>query len=576
MTTRRHFLAGSVAAAASLAVGRTAGAGVKSFLTRGGPALLVMGGTIYTGAVNRPKVEAVLVLGGRVAYAGSLAGARSQVQLLESAAGSSFRTLDLAGATAFPGFVDAHAHFVGIGLRELTLNLEGTASIAELKTRLAQFAREQPTGPITGRGWIETHWPEQRFPTRADVDAVVKDRPVYLERADGHAGVANSAALALGGVSAATADPNGGQVLRGADGKPTGMLIDRAQDLVTARLPQPDTTMKREALRRANRLYLQRGWTGLHNMSAAAEDVVLATALAAEGELKLRSEHYLDPAGADEVLARGPYADATGRVRVRGLKLYADGALGSRGAALLAPYQDAAKSSGLLQMAKDEAQRWMKRAQQVNAQVAMHAIGDRGNRLVLDWYQELLAGDGTSPAKAAGAARRWRIEHAQVISPQDIPRFAQLGVIASMQPSHAIGDLYFAGARLGDLRLKGAYAWRSLLDAGATICAGSDAPVEKGDPLIEFYAAVYRHSLEGFAGPSWGLDQVVTRAEALRMLTWAPAYACGREQELGSLELGKRADLSVFSKDLMTVAPAEILQAKAVMTVVDGEVVFGG
>jgi hypothetical protein len=176
-------------------------------------------------------------------------------------------------------------------------------------------------------------------------------------------------------------------------------------------------------------------------------------------------------------------------------------------------------------MAKDEAQRWMKRAQQVNAQVAMHAIGDRGNRLVLDWYQELLAGDGTSAAKSAGAARRWRIEHAQVISPQDIPRFAQLGVIASMQPSHAIGDLYFAGARLGDLRLKGAYAWRSLLDAGATICAGSDAPVEKGDPLIEFYAAVYRHSLEGFAGPSWGLDQVVTRAEALRMLTWAPAYA---------------------------------------------------
>lgn len=576
MTTRRHFLAGSLAAVTSLTASRWATAGVKSLLTRGGPALLVTGGPIYTGAANRSKVEALLVLGGRVAYAGSLAGARSQVQLLESAAGGAIRTLDLAGATAFPGFVDAHAHFVGIGLREMTLNLEGTASIAELKTRLARFAADQPAGPITGRGWIETHWPEGRFPTRADLDAVVNDRPVYLERADGHTGVANSAALALGGVTAATTDPSGGQVLRDAAGQPTGMLIDRAQALVAGRMPQPDTALKREALRRANRLYLQRGWTGLHGMSAAAEDVTLATALAASGELKLRSEHYLDPSSADEVLARGPYADATGRVRVRGLKLYADGALGSRGAALLAPYADAAKSSGLLQMAKDEAQGWMRRAQRVNAQVATHAIGDRGNRLVLDWYQELLAGDGTPQAKAAGAARRWRIEHAQVISPQDIPRFAQLGVMASMQPSHAIGDLYFAGARLGPLRLKGAYAWRSLLDSGAIICAGSDAPVEKGDPLIEFYAAVHRHSLDGFAGPSWGLDQVVTRAEALRMLTWAPAYACGREHELGTLEVGKRADLSVFSKDLMTVPPAEILQAKAVYTVVDGEVVFGG
>lgn len=576
MTTRRHFLAGSLAVATALGASRFASAGVKSFLTRGGPALLVTGGTIYTGALNRPKVEALLVLGGRVAYAGSLAGARTQVQLLESAAGAAFRTLDLAGATAFPGFVDGHAHFVGIGLREMTLNLEGTASLAELKTRLARFATEQPAGPITGRGWIETHWPEGRFPTRKDLDEVVKDRPVYLERADGHAGVANSAALVLGGVTAATVDPTGGQVLRDAAGQPTGMLIDRAQGLVADRMPQPGAAQKREALRRANRLYLQRGWTGLHGMSGAAEDVTLAMALAGTGEVKLRSEHYLDPGSADEVLARGPYADATGRVRVRGLKLYADGALGSRGAALLAPYQDAAKSSGLLQMAKDEAQGWMRRAQQVNAQVAMHAIGDRGNRLVLDWYQELLGGDGTAKAKAAAAARRWRIEHAQVVSPQDIPRFAQLGIIASMQPSHAIGDLYFAGARLGPLRLKGAYAWRSLLDAGAVICGGSDAPVEKGDPLIEFYAAVHRHSLDGFAGPSWGLDQVVTRAEALRMLTWAPAYACGREHELGSLEVGKRADLSVFSKDLMTVPPAEILQAKAVFTVVDGEVVFGG
>ena len=400
---------------------------------------------------------------------------------------------------------------------------------------------------------------------------MVAGRPVYLERADGHAGVANSAALALGGVTAATPDPVGGQVLRDAAGQPTGMLVDQAQSLVTAHMPRPEAGLLREALQRANALYLQRGWTGLHAMSASAEEARLAMALAASGDVQLRSEHYMDPASAEEVLARGPFADPTGRVRVRGLKLYADGALGSRGAALLAPYQDATKSLGLLQMLQDEAREWMRRARRVDAQVATHAIGDRANRLVLDWYQAALADEGPG----AAGRRRWRIEHAQVISPQDVPRFGQMGVIASMQPSHAIGDLYFAGARLGNLRLKGAYAWRSLLEAGAVICAGSDAPVEKGDPLIEFYAAVHRHSLDGYAGPGWGLEQAVTRAEALRMLTWAPAYASGREQELGTLEAGKRADLSVFSKDLMTVPPAEILQAKAVMTLIDGEVVYG-
>lgn len=551
MPTRREFLAATLA---GLAAGPSAWAATRR-PPASAPPLVLRGGPIYTGVPARPRVDLLVLRDGRVAYAG---GADAPRALTRGA-----RVLDLHGSAAFPGFVDAHAHLTGIGLRELTLNLEGTASVADLVERLREFAARQPAGPIVGRGWIETHWPERRFPTRADLDAAVSGRAVFLERADGHAAVVNSAALALGGVTAATADPPGGEVLRDADGAPTGMLIDRAMGLVEAKLPAPDATLKRTALERGARLYAARGWTGLHNMSVAAEDLALLRPLARDGRIGIRVENYMDPSGADEVLERGPY-DADGRVRVRGLKIYADGALGSRGAALLAPYADAPRSTGLLLLQREEALGWMQRARRVGAQVATHAIGDLGNRLTLDWIEAALAGDA--------ADRRWRIEHAQVIAKPDLPRFAQLRVIASMQPSHAIGDLWFAPDRLGPNRLGGAYAWRSLLDTGAVIAAGSDAPVEKGDPLVEFYAAVHRHSLDGRAGSGWHLEQAVTRAEALRMLTWGPAYACGREAELGTLEVGKRADVSVFDRDLMTVAPADIPGARAVATVVDGAV----
>jgi len=273
---------------------------------------------------------------------------------------------------------------------------------------------------------------------------------------------------------------------------------------------------------------------------------------------------YMDPSGAAEVLATGPSVDPSGRVRLRGIKLYADGALGSRGAALLEPYSDKPGWTGLLVTPHDRMVELMGKAKAVNAQVAVHAIGDRGNRLTLDAMSEVLG--------PAHTDRRWRIEHAQNISPPDLPRFAAMGVTASMQPSHAIGDLYFAPARLGLERLKGAYAWRSLLDSGAVVCAGTDAPVEKGDPLIEYYAAVYRHSLDGYAGPGWGLDEAVSRAQALAMLTRSAAYAVGREDDLGTLEVGKRADLTAFSKDLMTVEPPEILKASATLTMTAGRI----
>ena len=519
---------------------------------------VIHGGAIYTGLASRRTVQAVRIENGRIAALGSLEDARA------GAAG--VRLIDLGGGAAFPGFTDAHVHLTGVGLQAMMLDLVGVGSIAELQQRLRDYAAMHREGAIVGRGWIETHWPERRFPTRADLDAVVGDRPVVLERIDGHASVANSAALAAAQIDANTRDPDGGRIERDASGGPTGMLIDNAANLVQGSLPQPTPAMLRQALAQAAQLYASRGWVGVNNMSTSAREAAIYQELAQGGELPLHADIYLTPEDAGSVLERGPYADPTGLVRVRGVKLYMDGALGSRGAALLAPYNDA-PSSGLLVTPIEEMREIMRRARAKGAQVATHAIGDRGNRLVLDAYRDTFA-DNPASLRAA----RWRIEHAQVLSPADLPRFAQMGVIASMQPSHAISDLHFAPARLGRERLLGAYAWKPLLASGAVIAAGSDAPVEKGDPLIEFYAASYRHDLAGFAGPDWHLENAVTREQAMRMLSWAPAFAAFADVERGVLDVGKRADLSAFSADLMAAAPSDIPAAQPVLTISGGRI----
>jgi predicted amidohydrolase YtcJ len=519
--------------------------------------ILIHGGPIHTGVDAAPEAQAVLIRDKTILFVGDLTAARSK-------AAKGVRDIDLNGATAFPGFVDAHAHLTGIGLRELTLNLDQTTSVEGLVAAVKAYAAAHPEGPIFGRGWIETHWPEKRFPNRADLDRAAPGRVVVLERADGHAVVASTAALAAAKVTKDTAAPAGGQILKGPDGAPDGMLIDHAQSLIGGVIPPPSDALKRKALETAGALYASRGWTGLGNMSVEAPDLAILTSLAGEKKFSLRVDNYMDPSGAAQVLAKGPSTDATGLIRVRGIKLYMDGALGSRGAALLEPYSDA-EGLGLQLTPRDKGLALMKQAKAVGAQVAMHAIGDRGNRMTLDWFAESLGSD----TKA-----RWRIEHAQIVTDTDVPRFAKLGVIASMQPSHAIGDLYFAPARLGKDRLHEGYRWKDFLKSGAVIAAGSDAPVEVGDPRIEFYAAVYRHSLDGFANADWHLDEAVSRDQALRMLTWGPAYAAFAEKDRGTLEAGKKADVTVFSKDLMTVAPPEILKADAVLTIVDGKVVF--
>jgi predicted amidohydrolase YtcJ len=543
--TRRRF--GQVALAA-LASGCAA---------RGNEDLIVHGGPIYTGVAARPRVEALRIRDGLVAFAGALEEARANA--------SRAREFDLQGAAAFPGFTDSHVHLTGVGMTSMRLDLTGVASIAAMQENLRSYADSHAEGAIVGRGWIETHWPERRFPTRADLDAIVSDRPVFLERVDGHAAVVNSAALALARIDANTPDPDGGRIERDASGAATGMLIDNATGLVERALPAPTPQMVRDALRQAAQLYASRGWVGVCNMSTSAQEAALFAELAVAGELPLRADLYLQPEDAQLAAEQRPERGA--KVRIRGVKLYMDGALGSRGAALLAPYSDMASTSGLLVTPPEELREHLRRARDAGYQVATHAIGDRGNRLVLDAYQQTFTDD-----PAALQAARWRIEHAQILAPEDIPRFAAMGVIASMQPSHAISDLYFAPARLGPSRLSGAYAWRSLLQTGAVVAAGTDAPVEKGDPLIEFYAATHRHDLSGFAGPDWGLDQAVSREEALRMLTSSAAYAVSEEGERGTLEEGKRADVSAFSADLMTADPAEIPVAEPVLTISGGAV----
>jgi len=526
-------------------------------------ALLLVGGRIHTADDAQPRAEAVLAVDGRIAYVGESAEARRR-------APPGTRVVELAGRTVLPGLVDSHVHLAGIGLRELSFNLEGTRSLAELQARLRARAAEsaEPGAWIVGRGWIESQWSPPAFPTRHDLDAVVADRPVVLPRADGHALVANSRALALAGITRATLNPAGGEILRDAEGEATGLWVDAAMSLVTRLLPASTAEENTRALVVGAERQVRLGWTGVHVAGAGLGEVAALRRLQREGRIELRAEIYVSgPGRAAEALLADP-----GAVAARGIKCFVDGALGSRGAALLEPYADAPGSRGLLVASEAVLQPLYERALRAGVQIATHAIGDRGNRLVLDLYEKAFAAVPRAERKVADP--RWRIEHAQVIHPADLPRFAALGVIASMQPSHAIGDLHFAPARLGSARLRSAYAWRPLLDSGAIIAGGSDAPVERGEPMIEFYAAVARRALDGFSDANWHRDLRVTRAEALRMFTLWPAFAVHAERERGSIAIGKVADFTVLSADIMEIPEPEILKTRCVLTVIGGEVVW--
>jgi len=558
---RMKQLLGIATAAVGLVLGSAAAQAADS--------LVLVNGIVHTGIPGSTPVEAIVTEGDRVAFVGSTAEA-----LARAPAGA--RTIDLAGATVLPGLADAHAHLTGIGWRELHFDLTGVESLAAVQQRVRARAASDPSAWIVGRGWIESKWTPAVFPTRADLDAVVTAKPVMLERADGHAVIVNSRALEIAGITAATPDPPGGEILRDPrTGEPTGMLVDAAVDLVQRHVPAPTAGDLRRALEAGAQRSVRLGWTQLQVAGMTWEEIDELCGLYADGRVKLRVYAAVGGPGpdAERLLAAGHrYASCDPRLTVRSIKLYMDGALGSRGAALLEPYSDSPESRGLLRNAPEEILRITKAGLRAGIQVQTHAIGDRGNRVVLDQYQRALA--EVPAAQRAVAEPRLRIEHLQVIHDDDIPRLAQMGVIASMQTSHAISDMLFAPARLGPQRIGRAYAWRKVLDAGAVLAGGSDAPVEQGDPRIEYYAAVARRALDGFAGPDWGLDQRLSRAEALALLTTGPAYAAFEEHVRGTIEPGKWADFSVFSADLMAAPESAILDARAVMTVIGGEVAW--
>jgi hypothetical protein len=532
--------------------------------------LLLTHTRIYTAEDRQPEAEAVLVRDGRIAFVGSAADAAKQ-------APAGAQVIDLQGRTVLPGLTDSHVHLAGVGARELSFNLEGTASLADLQSRVRERAAHTERGKwVVGRGWIESKWSPPKFPTAAELDAAAPDHPVGLRRADGHAIVVNSLALSLAHIDRSTPNPSGGEILRdAATGEATGMLIDNAQMLVDRLIPGSTAAETVQELIVGATRELSLGWTQVHVAGNDLEEVAALRQLVASGKIKLRIYDAVSGPGpaAEWLLARGPQREGDGsRFTARTIKLYADGALGSRGAALLAPYADAPGKTGLMRNTEEQLLPVLVAALRRGVQIETHAIGDRANRTMLNLYERAFA--LVPVAERAMAEPRWRIEHAQIISPADRPRFAQLGVIASMQPSHAISDLFFAPSRLGPERLADSYPWRSLLAAGARLTGGSDAPVERGEPLIEFYAAVARQSLDGFSDANWHREQRLSRGEALKMFSLWPAFAAFQESERGSIAVGKLADFSVFSADIMTIPESEILQASCVMTIVGGEIAY--
>jgi predicted amidohydrolase YtcJ len=434
-----------------------------------------------------------------------------------------------------PGLTDAHYHLRSVGERELTLDLASARSLEALQAQLQAWAEAHPEAEwIVGRGWIETHYDPPVFPTRHDIDAVVSDRPVVLVRADGHAALANSKALAAAGIDRDTEPPFGGDLLKDADGEPTGMLIDRAIRLVRQHVPAAGQPGLKEAMRVGGVVAARQGWVTLHSIVDDWTEVEALRELYHEGRMPVRNYVAVrwPSAGAEHLLEHGPIVgEFDGRLTVRAIKINLDGALGSRGAALLEPYADDPGNAGLLTHTPDELRPVLERALRNGIQVWTHAIGDRANRLILDLYEESFA--KVPLEQRAVPDPRWRIEHAQHLTAEDIPRFAQLGVIASMQPSHAIGDLHFAPRRLGLSRLRYAYAWRDLVDSGALVIGGSDAPVEVGDPRIEFYAVTTRTDLDGYSAEGWHPEQALSWEEAVKMFTEWPAYAAFEEFTAG-------------------------------------------
>jgi len=476
--------------------------------------------------------------------------------------------LDGDGKTVLPGLTDAHAHVLGLGLLNTSLDLQGSPSVEDAVARIRDYVDTNSSARwVLGRGWNQVIWPVQEFPTAAHIDAVVSDRPVWLRRVDGHAGWANSAALKIAGIENDTADPVGGKIIRDGNGHATGVLVDRAMALVGSHVPKINKDETQGAISAAVRALLAEGVTGVHDAGIDLMNAEVYLSMADNNQLDLRI--YAMIGGAGSVLdAIGQPIKGYGndRLEIASVKLVSDGALGSRGAAMIEPYSDDVENRGLPFWTQEELDNQVIKANGMGFQVGIHAIGDFGNQLALNSFEK--AQDGKpSPL-------RNRIEHAQIIAMCDIPRFAELGVIASIQSTHATSDKNMAEDRVGAERIEGGYAWRRLLDSGAILANGSDFPVELSNPFHGLYAAVTRQGRDGEPDGGWYADQALTRAEALHSFTLAAAYAANQEVILGSLEPGKWADFIVIDRDYFEVPSSEIDDIKVLQTWVGGEVMY--
>ncbi|MGA8708722.1 MAG: amidohydrolase [Steroidobacteraceae bacterium] len=479
--------------------------------------------------------------------------------------------VDGGGRTLLPGLIDAHGHVLMLGFTFVRIQLFGTHTLAEAQQRIRAYTKQHPESAwYLGDGWNQVIWRLGRFPSAADLDAVIADRPAALGRVDGHALWLNSAALRAAGITRDTPDPTGGRIERDANGNPSGVLVDNAMRLMNGVMPPVDDAERLRALRAAIADLNSVGLTSVGDAGEPADVIALYRQLADAGELTVRVYAMILDAGDDfRALSKaGPLIDyAQGRLTVRAVKLFADGALGSRGAALLAPYSDKPDQSGLLRMSAAEMESKIQDGLAAGYQVNVHAIGDAANRQVLDGFEAAYKAVG-------GRELRNRIEHAQVVALSDIPRFRQLDLIASMQPTHATSDINMAQDRIGPERLKGAYAWRSFLDQGTRIAGGSDFPVESDNPFFGLHAAVTRTDHEGNPPGGWHPEQAMTRLEAFRAFTLDAAYAQHQENEIGSLEPGKWADFILVDRDLFTVPAADIWKIKVEQTWLAGQRVF--
>ncbi len=526
--------------------------------------LVLINAKVYTANDARPTASALAVRAGHIIYVGTDGGALALK-------GPATQTVDAGGRTVIPGMTDAHAHLLGLAEALRQVDLNGTATYEEVIARVVAKAKSARPGVwLGGRGWDQNDWPVKNFPTHDALSRAIPDNPVVLGRVDGHALLANAAAMKAAGVTRDTKDPTGGRIERDASGEPTGVFVDNAQGLIRRAVPPTPPDEVREALLAAIAELNRWGLTGIADAGVSRRGIELYESLARDGKYSLRNYVMIadDSAALEYYFARGPQSSLyDGHLWLRAVKLYMDGALGSRGAALLEPYSDDPGNRGLLISPPEHIRAVSTLALRRGFQVCTHAIGDRGNRLVLDAYEAALR---EVPVKD----HRFRIEHAQIVDPADIPRFARLGVIPSMQASHQTSDMYWAKDRLGEKRLAGAYAWRSFLSTGVIVPNGSDFPVEMVNPLISFHSAVTRQDAKNYPAGGWRPGEKMTRNEALKSMTLWPAMAAFQETELGSLELGKYADFVLLDQDIMTVPEHDLLKTRVLGTWIGGVRVY--